>query len=306
MLLILCMYALFAAEFPLAKLALRETNPFFLETVRMMVGGTALLTYYFFRERSFFVIRRQDWQLFVQLIIFYMYLSYFASSWALQYITSLKANLLYSLVPFVSAGFGYLLLREKPSAQKVVGMTVGMSGLLLILLSAERQVAHWGDCMHITMPEVMMLISIFSTEYGYFLLKRLYDKGYSLLLINGVSMFVGGSLSLLSAYLFFQVEVMSYTKFSSVLFYAALLFSLINVVDIIFYGKLIKKYSVTFLTFASFLSPIFGVLYGTIFMGEMISFMHLAAFGLIFLGLYLFLRDESGAAKITTHNVELG
>src|SRR5438128_750178 len=110
MLIVLCMYALFAAEFPLAKLAVRNANPFLLETIRMMLGGTVLLLYYSFRHHHLFVIKREDWFLIGKLVIFYMYLSYFASSWALQYISSLKANLLYSLVPFVSAALGYFIV----------------------------------------------------------------------------------------------------------------------------------------------------------------------------------------------------
>lgn len=293
MLMLLCMYALFAAEFPLAKLALRETNAFFLETMRMMIGGTFLLSFYFFRNQPTIRVDKKDWLLFAQLILFYMYLSYFAGGWALQYISSLKANLLYSLVPFVSAALGYFILRDKPTVHKMVGMSVGVLGLVLILLNSESAVAPSGDFMHIALPEVMMLVSIFSTEYGYFLLKRLFDKGYPLVLINGLAMFVGGLLSLTTAFFVFEQQVIQYTNLSSVIGYAALLFALVNIIDIALYGTLIKKYSITFLTFAGFLSPIFGVLYGTIFMGETISFMHLGAFGLIFLGLYLFSRDDS-------------
>jgi len=297
MLMLLCMYALFAAEFPLAKLALRETNAFFLETIRMTLGGSLLLGFYLFRNQFKVRIDKNDWFLFAQLIVFYMYFSYFAGGWALQYISSLKANLLYSLVPFVSAALGYLILRDKPTIHKIAGMSVGVLGLVLILLNAEGPHAPSGDFMHIALPEMMMLVSIFSTEYGYFLLKRLFDKGYPLVLINGLAMFIGGLLSLTTAFLVFEQQVIQYTSLNLVVGYAALLFALVNIIDIALYGTLIKKYSITFLTFAGFLSPIFGVLYGTIFMGETISFVHIGAFGLIFLGLYLFSR---GDAKLQT------
>lgn len=292
MLLLLCMYALFAAEFPLAKLALHETNAFFLETIRMVIGGTFLLGYCLVRGKSKIYIDRKDWGLFAQLIFFYMYLSYFAGGWALQYISSLKANILYSIVPFVSAALGYLILRDKPTINKIMGMSVGVIGLLLILLTSDHTHAPLGEFMNISMPEVMMLVSIFSTEYGYFLLKRLFDKGYPLVLINGLAMFIGGSLSLVSALFIFQKQVIQYTNLWVVIGYAAFLFAIINVIDIAFYGKLIKKYSVTFLTFAGFLTPIFGVLYSTIFMGESISLTHIGAFSLILFGLYLYSRSD--------------
>jgi drug/metabolite transporter (DMT)-like permease len=293
MLLLLCMYALFAAELPLAKLALRETNAFFLETIRMVIGGTFLLGYCLLRDKSKIYIDRKDWGLFAQLILFYMYLSYFAGGWALQYISSLKANAMYSLVPFVSAALGYLILRDKPTLNKIIGMSIGVAGLgLILLLTSDHTRSPLGEFMHISMPEIMMLVSIFSTEYGYFLLKRLFDKGYSLVLINGLAMFIGGFLSLASALLVFQEQVIQYSSLWAVVGYAGLLFVIINVIDIAFYGKLIKKYSITFLTFAGFLSPIFGVLYSTVFMGETISLAHVGAFSLILFGLYLYSRND--------------
>jgi len=293
MLLILCMYALFAAEFPLAKLALRETNAFFLETMRMMIGGTVLMSYYCMRHPRSEWVRREDWGLFTQLILFYMYFSYFAGGWALQYISSLKANMLYSLVPFVSATFAYLIFRDRPTLQKIIGMVMGVFGLILILIASEPQHGRLREYMHLSLPEIMMLVSIFSTEYGYFLLKRLFDKGYSLVLINGLAMFIGGALSLASAFLFFEEQVIQYSNFFFVFGYAALLFFIVNIVDIALYGTLVKQYSITFLTFAGFLSPLFGILYSVVLMGEAVSLIHLLACGFILCGLYLFARHDT-------------
>lgn len=299
MILIAFMYALFAAEFPLAKFALRETNAFFLEMMRMLIGGTILLAYYGVRGNTQLRIAREDWSTFAQLIIFYIYLSYFSAGWALQYMSSLKANIVCSLVPFVSALLAYIILRDRLTMQKVVGMVVGAFGLIMILAVSDRgKILAGGEFMTISLPEIMMLVSIFSTEYGYFLLKRLYDKGYPLILINGLAMFIGGSLSLMSAFLFFEQQIIYYTSFWSVVGYAVLLFLIANVIDIALYGTLIKKYSITFLTFASFLSPIFGVIYGTIFMGESILPMHGCAFSLIFFGLYLFLKSDAMHNKL--------
>lgn len=293
MLLIILMYALFAAEFPLVKIALRETNAFFLEMMRMLIGGIMLLGLYRMRFGSMVQIARIDWPIFVQLIIFYMYLSYFSSGWALQYMSSLKANILHAAVPFVSALLAYILVQDRVTPQKIVGMLIGSCGLLTILAISDKASIPWGkECAQVSWPELMMFVSIVSTEYGYFLVKRLYDKGYSLLLINGITMFVGGSLSLLSALIFFEHQVVHYSSLGSVLIYATILFFVMNGLDIAFYGTLIKKYSITFLTFANFLSPLFGILYGTIFMGESISPLHGVASGLIFLGLYLFSKAE--------------
>jgi len=292
------MYALFAAEFPLAKSALDHyTNGFFLETVRMLVGGVLFLGYYLLVSKKKIKIMASDWLVFAQLILFYMYLSYFSSSWALQYMSSLKANIFASFMPFVSALLSYLILRDRPTMNRIVGMVIGAIGLIAILLTAETRTIPCGEFATISLPEIMMLVSIIATEYGYFLLKQLYDKGYPLMLINGVAMLTGGCLSLATGLVVFEQRIFTYTSLWPVVGYALLLFLLINVVDNALYGILIKRYSITFLTFASFLSPIFGVIYGTLFLGETISLMHFIAFGLIFFGLYLFARDEFGKPR---------
>ena len=295
MILIVIMYALFAAEFPIAKLVLDYyTNPFFLETVRMLIGGVLFLFYYIaVRGKKCTLIETKDWKIFAQLIIFYMYLSYFSAGWALQYMSSLKANMFSSLMPFVSAVLSYIILRDKPTVIRMAGMIIGAIGFMVIVAgSAEREVLVLGEFMRISLPELMMLVSIISTEYGYFLLKQLYDKGYSLVFINGIAMLVGGALSISSGFLFFEKELFTYTALLPVFAYAFLLFLMINVIDNALYGILIRRYSITFLTFASFLTPLFGVIYGIMFMGEHISWTHVFAFGFIFLGLYLFYRDE--------------
>lgn len=293
MFLVILMYALFAAEFPLAKFALdKYTNGFFLETIRMLIGGVVFLGWYSFSLRKKVTIAREDIWIFVQLVIFYMYLSYFSAAWALQYMSSLKANIFSSFMPFVSAVLAYIILRDRPTMKRVIGMVLGAIGLIVILLTSEAKPAGVGEFARISLPEIMMVVSIISTEYGYFLLKRLYDKGYPLALINGTAMFVGGALSLATGLLVCDGALFQYSSFWHVFGYALALFLLINVVDNALYGIVIKQYSITFLTLASFLSPVFGVLYGTFFMGETISIMHIIAFGLIFFGLFLFSRDE--------------
>ena len=58
------------------------------------------------------------------------------------------------------------------------------------------------------------------------------------------------------------------------------------------YGYLLKSYTTTFLSFAGFLSPLFGALYGWVFLSEKISWHFYLSCAIVFAGLYLFYQDE--------------
>ena len=55
---------------------------------------------------------------------------------------------------------------------------------------------------------------------------------------------------------------------------------------------LLKKYSATFMSFTSFLSPLFAALYGWAFFQEIISWHFYVSAVIVFTGLYIFYQDE--------------
>ncbi len=297
MFLVVLMYAIFGAEYPIAKVALDNyTNGLTLETTRMLLGGLVFLLYSVFYGYRFTLIERSDWWQFAQLAIFYMCFSYLSSGWALQYMSSLKANILSASAPFVSSIFAYVILRDKLTRSKVLGMLCGVGGLIVVICAAEPMSLPSSDFTRLSLPEIMMFVSILSTEYGYFIVRGLYDKGYTFSIINGIGMLLGGLVTLLigltSPIVLGGEPIFQYTSLLPVIGYAAVLLLFVNVVDGSLYGHLMQRYSVTFLTCASCLTPLFGVIYGTILMQESLSVLHLISFFLILLGLYLFSRDD--------------
>ena len=124
------------------------------------------------------------------------------------------------------------------------------------------------------------------------MIKKLLIKGYSLVVINGVAMLIGGIFALFTSFIFEGVRDSPVFDLWPFLFWVFLLILVANIISYNLYTWLIKHYSITFVTFAGFLCPIFGAFLGWLFLGEHISWNYYFALGCIIIGLYVFYKDE--------------
>jgi len=288
MFLIVLLYAILASTFIFAKEAVQYARPCFLIAFRMILAGTILLGYQWLRYRKEFVFKREDYRLFIKVAFFHIFLSFVPEFWALQYVSALKTTIIYSSTPFIAALLTYFLLSERLSSRKFLGILIGLGGMVPVLVS---QISGDLDFAHISLAEIVLFGAVASSAYAWFLVKKLMHKGYHLGMINGVSMLLGGFMSLITAGVFegFSAPVNNWPMF---LCWVGLLIIAANIIVYNFYGWLLKRYSITFLSFAGFLCPCFGTLYDWLFMGGVISWHYFASLGLITLGLYIFYRDE--------------
>lgn len=293
MILIIILYALFAATFPIQKLALAYASPLVLVSLRMLLAGVLLLVHQFITNWSACKIMPKDLGLFVQVALFHIYLPFVPEYWALQYVSSFKINILYSFTPFISALLSYLLLRERLGSKKLLGLVVGLAGLLPLIIKESAGSESLSSLFSLSLPECIMLGGITAAAYAWFIIKQLMNKGYSLVFINGFAMLLGGmgcTLTLYATQPLNQVTVTSYPHFIG---FTLLLIFISNIVGYNLYGYLLKTYSFTLLSFAGFLCPIFGAFYGWQLFGEKIGLFHLAALCAVLVGLSLFYREES-------------
>jgi drug/metabolite transporter (DMT)-like permease len=75
-----------------------------------------------------------------------------------------------------------------------------------------------------------------------------------------------------------------------------------NIIVYNLYGWLLNFYSISFIACAGFLSPLFGALYGRIFLKESLGSQHIIAMIGITIGLYLFFHDELQLRKLRPHS----
>jgi drug/metabolite transporter (DMT)-like permease len=304
MVLVILLYLLFASTFTLGKAALSYVSPFLFIGMRMTLAGILLLIYYRFIARKKIFIKKSDYSLFLRIIIFHIFCAYTLEYWALEYITSAKACLLYNLSPFITALFSYFLFSEKLSFRQICGLAIGFLGFIPILLAQglpEMLSWHLG---FVSIYELALIGSVIASAYGWMIMKDLIHRGYSFIMINGIGMAGGGILAfLLSLYkegmpmmkqvpIFSQTLVMRYGNIGeSIIMLAAYSLALIIVANIIcynLYGYLLSRYSPTFLSFAGFMTPLFAALLGWLFLGEQVTWHFFATIGFVIVGLYLF------------------
>ena len=291
MLLVALLYALLASTFILAKNALMFGRPFFLIGFRMTLAG--LLLFGFARLNNKFTIALSDWWLFFRVALFHIYFSFILEFWALQYLSALKTTLIYSCTPFIAALLSYVLLKERLSKVKLLGIGIGLCGMVPIFMVSGGAL---GEMLSISLPDVVLFGAVVSGAYAWFLVKQLLVKGYPLTAINGVAMLIGGVLSFgTSALLESAPVVYDWPQF---LMWVAALIVVSNVIVYNFYGWLLHRYSITFLTFAGFLCPTFAAFYDWALFGGQVQYQYLISLGLVTAGLYVFYRQELFRSKI--------
>ena len=288
-------YAILASTFTIAKIALNYAYPFFLIGFRMTVAGCLLLGYLYLFRRSHLKIATKDYSRFFSTALFHIYLAFMLEFWALQYVPSAKTVIIYALTPFFAALFSYVLHREKLSPKKILGIVVGCTGLVPILAGQSGNESLL--LANTSFPEAVLLVAVACACYAWFIIKDLMRKGYHLGLINGVAMLIGGLMSFVTSFFFegsWSEAVIAWEPF---LFWTLLLVMVANVISYNLYGWLLQTYSITFMTVAGFLCPIFGAFFGWLFLNEAITWHYCLALVLITSGLLLFYKEERYSAK---------
>ena len=166
-------------------------------------------------------------------------------------------------------------------------------------------------------PEIAMILSVSSMSYGWIIIRKLVrDKNYSPAMVNGISMFAGGILALVTSFLRIEFTWIIPTKIGFEISFPVTdwgpFFGILTIVIIVsnlichnLYAGLLKQYSPTFLSFASFLTPLFAAFYGWILLNEKISWPFIVAIIGVCIGLWLFYQDElKNMQPQTDHSIE--
>lgn len=298
MLLVAFLYMIIASTFTLGKLALQYMNPIFFIGVRMIVGGILLLAYLYFFRRSYLKFEKKYILDFIAIILFHIFFAFVSEFWALQRLSSSKVCLFYNLSPFITAIFSFFWFSERMTIKKIIGLLIGFFGFLPIVVFGNGLDNISNVIWFFSWPELSMLFSVICSSFGWILVRKLVNNGYSVLMINGVGMLGGGILSFLTS-LFIEgsPSIKSVSDNCTIdlffaLSYAILIILLANVVFYNLYGLLLKRYTATFLSFAGFLTPFFAAFYGWIFIGEQVGLSFFLTILFVFAGLYIFYQEE--------------
>lgn len=286
--LLLLLHAIFASTYTLGKSSLLYATPVFAVSIRLILSAVILFGLLLSLRRSFY-IKWRDLLLFVS-FAFFLFYSYVPDFMVLPYISSTKWALIYTLTPFCTALIGYFQKSEHVSRMKMVGLCIGFVGMLPVLLLDTSDTM--GGLWRFSWPEIVMFICMVSYSYGWIIARRLIrEKKYDAVLVNGVGMLIGGMAGLATSPL---VESWSAGPISSFWPFCAVMVPLVLATTLAFTINtyLFRYYTVTFLMFLMFVDPLYVAFYGRIFLGEQVHWYFFVSVFMLFLGLYIFYKEE--------------
>ena len=291
--LVFLLYALFATVFTASKEALKHAEPFFLVGSRMLVAGVLMLAVCYFRRIPVFNIKRSAWGKIFLLALFNIYLTNVFEFWGLQYLTSFKTCFIYSLAPFVSALLSYLIFEERLSSRKWLGLVIGFSGFMPILISQTSSEQSAGGFWMFSWAELAVVAAAVSSVYGWILLKQvIQQENVAPLSANALSMTIGGVFALTHSAVTEGWNPVPINH--AVPFFECTIFLIIisNCICYNLYGYLLKRFSATFISFAGLTTALFTALLGWIIHGEMTSISFWISFLVVCFGLVVFHQEE--------------
>lgn len=299
-----------AAGFTFGKAALSYMNPILFIGVRMTIAGTFLVGYQFLVKKEQLLIKFKDLPLFIGLCTLHIYASFIFEYWALQYISASKACLLFNLSPFVTAFFAYIWSYEIMTPYKWLGLTIGFLGMLPIVVETNPEENMSGMIGYLSYAELVLFGSIVCAALGWIFMRKLINNhNYSPITLNGLSMFIGGVMALITSllvegepHLLVQQQPDSFfgSPLMAALFYIFLLILLCNIISYNIYGFLLRSYSATFLSFTGFMTPLFTALLTALVFGGTPSIWFFLSVFLVGYGLYIFYREESRLEESVT------
>ncbi len=283
---ILFLYLIIASTFTLAKMLLAYLPPIFLIGLRMVIAGSIILIVNYISGNKKY-IDKKDGLFFFLLSWIHIFIPYVTEFMGLETMAPSCAALMFNLMPFFTALFSYIIFKERMTIKKWIGFLIGLIGVTY-MIPHENFICYKS----FNVGYLLMLISVISCSLGWTLVKKLLQKGYSTLQINGYAMLLGGLESLIVAHYFETPPASGW--YQSIYFWIILAVIIIvsNFIFYNFYGYLLHKYSATLLSFVGFLTPLFTALYDFIFLGICVSTEFYIATIIVAYGIYIFYQEE--------------
>lgn len=295
MYLILVLYAVFASVFSISKsLISHSEQAIFIAGIRMSIAGIVLLIMgrILHKQTPLKYDRKLIFRISLLGICLFLISNYF-TTWGLKHISPIKSCLIHNLSPFITFTISCLLLSEKISLMKIMGLILGFLGMIPIFYQKiHSNISSGNFTVFSSLPEISTLIGVSFFCFGWVLMKQILEKNkeHSTFAINGIAMLSAGILGLMiSFFLYDKIEISNVSGFAYDLI---LIIFLMNVIYSNLYSYLLKRHSATFLSLSSFLAPLFSALYAWIFAGEIVGISFFISLAILIFSLFIFYQDD--------------
>ena len=301
MFLVLLMQLLYGCTFTISKILIGFSSPIFVIGIRMVIAGAILCVLALLLKKRY-RFNRLEWGYIFQISFFGIFLPYTLRYWSQQYLPVIKTAIIYNVAPFGAFLFSRLLLKERSSLRKWMGLCVGFCAIVPILID-DRHVG--GNAFgFISWPELAMLGAVFSFSYSWVIMKKLVTRNRtSPIILNGISMLIGGVCALMSS---FSLET-NHTLSNPTQFFLwlALIIIITNMICYNLYAYLLTKHSATLLSLAGLMAPFSAGITSWLYFGEALTWKSAISATFVLVGFIIFYYEElRHAGQILIEDIE--
>jgi len=266
--------------------------PIYVALIRMTVAG-ACLAPIVYRYRKSLKFNKVDWLLLAGVGASSIALHQITLATGVQYTTAGNASLILALNPLATALLAMMLLGEGMSWRKGLGIGIGFTGVLIVVVSQHGGIHMngWGDG--------IMFFSMLMYVTGGLLIRKLVVRGVPVLLVTALSQMFGvaflwaAALTMNPASYYFELDVSAFQWL--VIFASGALSSALGSIGWNFgIRQLGASRTAVFLNGM----PMASLLFAALFLGEQLRLVHALALLMIVGGVYLGSRTWRQTAPV--------
>lgn len=286
--------------YPLLNIALIFSNTLTIVTTRMLISAPLLLGFQYIRNKKLLYIDKEDrFEVFI-ISILHMFINFIMETYALRSLSGFTISILYLIMPLISALIGYYFYKISiNNNQKIILFISFILGLIFYIKNAN---VYYCDLCGINffkniIPLFQTLIVMGSSTLAWYKIKELIDKkNYSIITINGYACLV----SLFLCSIFGHCFESSFFIISNKFVFMKIILALVlisNVFAYNLYDILLKKYSVSIIALAEFMSPLFVGIMEVLFFNSAFPLINIIYIFLFLILIFLFNNEENKNIK---------
>jgi drug/metabolite transporter (DMT)-like permease len=269
--------AIWGASYLFNRIVAPTLGPVLTAELRTLIGGVALATW--FAATGFDPQWRRYWRQYVLAAILSSALPFVLWAYAALSVTAGLLSVLNATSPMWGALCSAVLLRERLKGRQIIGLLIGLAGVAVVTQPDSRMTLHY--------PSIAAALAA-AFSYG---LIATYIKGWAKD-VPSRGWAVGTQLAagvLLMPFIPLSPPVSAPTPL--VVFSIVALGLVCGAVAYLLYFRLVTDIGATGALTVTYLIPVFGVLWGALFLGETVSAWMLAGAALVILGTVFVLRN---------------
>lgn len=269
---------IWGASFMAVGIALNSVGPFTVAAIRLGLGAVVLLIVAYAMGRR--LPKGRVWLYIIGMGVFTNALPFSLLGWAQQVVPSAFAGVSMAIVPLFVLPLAFLLVPgEKMPPRKIIGFGIGFIGVaILIGIQDINNALAAGDLL----PKLACVASAVCYAIGA-IITRLAPPTPQIAYSAG-GLLVGATISITTALIFEGMPQNIDATAASALIYLAVFPTALATILLV---KVIQSAGPSFLSLVNYQVPVWSILFGVLFLGEVLPNYFLLAFGLIIAGVLI-------------------